>query len=173
MITKSQTKPILFLSFIGISFGKKEEDSKKKMSDLKAQLEKIDVIFEENKYQETVDQLRSLEDKKNPEVLWRLGRALFKVSGDTTDTSKKNELIKEAYANVKESLDLDDNNFATHKWYAILLDAKSNLDGLKERVNQLENVQKHMKKAIELNPQDPTSRYILGEFCYGLADLPW
>ena len=54
-----------------------------------------------------------------------------------------------------------------------MLDAKSNLDGMKERITQLENVKKHMEKAIELNQTDPTSRYILGEFSFGLADLPW
>lgn len=53
-------------------------------------------------------------------------------------------------------------DFAIHKWYAILLDAKSNLDGIKERITQLENVKKHMIRAIELNPEDSTSRYILG-----------
>ncbi len=26
---------------------------------------------------------------------------------------------------------------------------------------------------MDLNPEDPTSRYLLGEFAYGLADLPW
>ena len=29
------------------------------------------------------------------------------------------------------------------------------------------------QKAVELNPQDATSWYILGEFAFGLADLPW
>lgn len=63
---------------------------------------------------------------------------------------------------VKQKLTFCFVDFAIHKWYAILLDAKSNLDGMKERIQQLENVKKHMEKAIELNQNDPTSRYILG-----------
>ena len=137
-----------------------------------ASLEKADQLFDDNKFQETVDFLKTL-DQSSADVQWRLGRALFKCSGMDGNSSKKNELIRDAYKNVHEALQKDDNNFATHKWYAILLDANSNLDGMKARVQELENVKKHMVRAIELNPEDPTSRYILGEFAFGLADLPW
>lgn len=142
------------------------------MSDFKAQLEQADQLFEDNKFQDTVDHLKTL-DQENPEVLWRTGRALFKVSGTESNSTKKAEMIRDSFKLIADSLAKDDNNFASHKWYAILLDAKSNLDGIKERVTQLEVVKKHMQRAIELNPEDPTSRYILGEFAFGLADLPW
>lgn len=56
---------------------------------------------------------------------------------------------------------------------AVLLDAKSELDGIKERVSHLETVKKHMEKAVELNPDDPTNWHLLGNFAYGLADMPW
>lgn len=141
------------------------------MSDLKAQLEKADLLFEDAKYQDTVDLLKTFE--QSPEVLYRTARAIFKLSSAETNSTKKAEMIREAYKLSAESLAKDDNNYAIHKWYAILLDAKSNLDGIKERVTQLEVVKKHMMKAVELNPEDPTSRYILGEFSFGLADLPW
>ncbi|CRK94934.1 CLUMA_CG008425, isoform A [Clunio marinus] len=142
------------------------------MTDLKVQLEKADQLVEDNKYQDAVDFLKTL-DVSNPEVSRRLGRALFKLSGSESNNANKAQMIRDGYKFVSESLEKDDTNFATHKWYAILLDAKSNLDGIKERITQLENVKKHMMRAIELNPEDPTSRYILGEFAFGLADLPW
>lgn len=142
------------------------------MSDFKAQLENADQLFDDNKFQETVDFLKTL-DQEDAEVLWRSGRALFKASGTETNSTKKSEMIREAFKLISDSLAKKEDNFAVHKWFAILLDAKSNLDGIKERVTQLETVKKHMQRAIELNPEDPTSRYILGEFAYGLADLPW
>jgi tetratricopeptide (TPR) repeat protein len=142
------------------------------MSDLKPQLEKADVLFDDNKFQETVDLLKTL-DQESAEVLYRTARAMFKLSGTESNSSKKAEMVREAFKLVSASLAKDDTNYAIHKWYAILLDAKSNLDGIKERVTQLEVVKKHMMRAVELNPEDPTSRYILGEFSYGLADLPW
>lgn len=173
----SLRKPVFLLSFLGISFGSTKEEDKilvKRMAELKVQLKKADELFDSNKFQETIDLLNSLDgEQKNPQVLYRAGRSMYKLSSETSDSSKKSQLIREAFEKLKEALALDENHYAIHKWYAVLLDAKSNLDGIKERVKQLENVQKHMRKAVELNPQDPTSRYILGEFSYGLADLPW
>lgn len=31
----------------------------------------------------------------------------------------------------------------------------------------------HFEKAIELNPADPTSRYLLGLWCFTFADMNW
>lgn len=70
-------------------------------------------------------------------------------------------------------MELDDKNYACHKWMAVLLDAKSELDGIKSRVSQLENVKKYMEKAVELQPDDPTNWHLLGNFAFGLADMPW
>lgn len=56
---------------------------------------------------------------------------------------------------------------------AVLLDAKSELDGIKERVTQLQNVKMHMEKAIELNPDDPTNWHLLGHFAFGMAEMSW
>ena len=53
-------------------------------------------------------------------------------------------MVRESYSHLAAALEKDDKNFAIHKWYAVLLDAKSNLDGMKERVTQLYNVKKHM-----------------------------
>lgn len=172
-VSLQKSKPI-FLAFFALPFGKKEEEKKfdSRMTDVTAQLEKADQLFEDNKFQDAFDLLKTA-DQSNPEVLWRQGRALFKVSGTESNSTKKAEDIREAFKFVSESLEKDEQSFAVHKWFAILLDAKSNLDGIKERVTQLENVKKHMQRAIELNPEDATSRYILGEFAFGLADLPW
>lgn len=56
---------------------------------------------------------------------------------------------------------------------SVLLDAKSECDGIKERVSQILNVKKHMERAIELNPEDPTSWHLLGALSFSLADMPW
>lgn len=168
---------MVYLAFLGISFSKKEVEEEKKipttvtMSDLKEDLEKADALFDDNKFEETIKFLETL-SQESAEVQWRLGRAIFKASG-TSSGSARNDQIKIAYNHVLEALQKDENNFAIHKWYAILLDAKSNIDGIKARITQLETVKTHMIKAIELNPTDSTSRYILGEFYFGLADLSW
>jgi hypothetical protein len=68
---------------------------------------------------------------------------LYKIA---TDSSSKNpEKIRQGFELLSQALEKNDKNFAIHKWYAILLDAKSNLDGIKERCIQLQNVKKHMQ----------------------------
>lgn len=143
-----------------------------KMENLSELLQHADQLFDEDNYEETVKVLKSFNDQEQYDIKWRLARAIFSVS-KTAEGKTKKELVQEGYAFAQEALRLKDDDFAGHKWMAILLDAKSGLDGIKERVSQLENVKKHMERAVELNPTDPTSWYILGEFAFGLAELPW
>lgn len=147
------------------------------MSTLKNQLEKADQLFEigtSSIFQEVLDLLKSLEDEqKNPQVLVRIARVYYNLAIEASDTRRKNELIRLAYQKVKEALDLEKEDYLIHLWYGVLLDANSELDGIKARAQQLFIVQHHMQKAVELNSKDATSRYTLGEFAYALADLPW
>lgn len=112
-----------------------------------------------------------MQSQENVDILWRQSRALYKLSG--TSKAKKDECIREGFALIRKALALDDKNYACHKWMAVLLDAKSELEGIKERVSHLETVKAHMTKAVELNPDDPTNWHLLGNFAFGLADMPW
>lgn len=113
------------------------------------------------------------QNQSDANVLWREARALYKLSATNKDKGEKEKNIRDGYELIVKGLDLDDKNYACHKWYAVLLDAKSELDGIKARVTELETVKKHMEKAVELNPEDPTNWHLLGNFSYGLADMPW
>lgn len=117
--------------------------------------------------------MRILQNQEDVNILWREARAAYKLSSVTTNKAKREELIRDGFAWAQKSLEVDDKNYASHKWMSVLLDAKSELDGIKERVSQLENVKKHMQMAVELNPNDPTNWYLLGSFAFGLAEMPW
>ncbi|XP_065084021.1 regulator of microtubule dynamics protein 1-like isoform X2 [Ochlerotatus camptorhynchus] len=145
------------------------DETAKNMSET---IQHSDQLFDENNFQEAYDLLQKSANPEAYEIKWRSARALFNLS-KSTPSPKKEQMIRESFQFASEALALNDNDFASHKWYSILLDTKSGLDGIKERVTQLENVKKHMKRALELNPTDATSWYILGQFYYGLADLPW
>uniref|UniRef100_A0A336MV80 Regulator of microtubule dynamics protein 1 n=1 Tax=Culicoides sonorensis TaxID=179676 RepID=A0A336MV80_CULSO len=171
-------KFVLIQSFLGISFGGKSEPEVEKNSTRIMSGKKLDELvlhadqlFDENKYSDTIELLKSYEEQDTYEIQWRLARALYSLS--KTDESKKKELVDEAFNYAKRALELNENHFAAHKWYAVLLDTKSGLEGTKQRVQSLENFQKHLQRALELNPQDATTWYILGEYYYGLADLNW
>ncbi len=62
---------------------------------------------------------------------------MYKLS--KVETKRKDELIRGGYELADEALKINDKDFAIHKWYAILLDAKGELDGIKARVSQYEN----------------------------------
>jgi len=96
---------------------------------------------------------------------------MYKLS--KIDSKRKDELIREGFTLVNDALEKNDQDFAIHKWFSILLDAKAELDGIKARVSQLEVVKKHMIRAVELNPEDPTSWHLLGNFAFGLAEMSW
>lgn len=61
-----------------------------------------------------------------------------------TNENSKKSLIARAYLVISGILEENYNHFAVQKWYALLLDAKSANDGIKERIKQLETVKKHM-----------------------------
>jgi len=56
---------------------------------------------------------------------------------------------------------------------AILTNELSTFKGIKAQLLESVNVRKHMIRATELNPEDPTSIYLLGYWCYSVADIPW
>ena len=62
----------------------------------------------------------------------------------TASEVEAKKLINEGYELICKAMELDVNNFAVHKWMAVLLDKKSESIGLKERIKQLGNVKNHM-----------------------------
>jgi tetratricopeptide (TPR) repeat protein len=53
------------------------------------------------------------------------------------------------------------------------VDAAAAAIGTKERIKQLLNVKEHMQKAIQFNPTDPTSYYLLGEWHFSCYNVSW
>lgn len=149
--------------------GKMVEESKTNITEV---IQHADQLFDENNFQEAYDLLQKNDEPELYDIKWRLARVTFNLS-KCTPSPKKETLVREAFEYAKQALEMNDKDYASHKWYSVLLDAKSGLDGIKERITQLENVKKHMLKAVELNPHDPTSWYILGHFYFGITDLPW
>lgn len=83
------------------------------------------------------------------------------------------KMIYEAYDLIVNALKIKEDHWAVHKWMSLILDSKSNYEGMKIRIKELYNVKKHMLRAIELNPMDATTMYMLGTWCYQVSDLPW
>ncbi|CAB3240541.1 unnamed protein product [Arctia plantaginis] len=137
-------------------------------------LDVADNLFESGHYEQCYDLLKEYELENSVEIQWRICRVLYNMSKEQKyDRQYKKTLLLEAYEIISEQLEKNPDHYAVHKWYALLVDAKSSQDGIKERIRQLETVKKHMDMAVTLNPNDATILYMLGEWCFQIAELPW
>lgn len=134
---------------------------------------KADALYSQNAISELYSLLLPYRECEDDEVLWRLARATCDKAKQTADKQLKKALTYEAFEFVKRALQLNNNNFSVHKWYAILLDYTGEYEGTKQRITNSYQVKEHFMKAIELNPKDATSVYSLGYWCFLFADMPW
>ncbi|KAK6624684.1 hypothetical protein RUM44_011543 [Polyplax serrata] len=151
-----------------------KNDNNKNEVSVQAALIQSDELFLIGKFSESYNALSSFKETDDPEVLWRLSRALYNMSKQKgTSKTDKEAQIKEAYQYIEKALSLNQEHYAIHKWTAILIDAKSALESIKSRINNLPLFKKHLTMAIELNPKDATSIYMLGQYMYNIADMSW
>lgn len=137
------------------------------------ELKLADELFDDAKYQDTFDLLEKLSEKDVVEVQWRFARAVFFISKQTNDNDQKAKYVREAFEYAQRALELDGKNFGANKWFGAILSEKSSLDGVTERIKQLENVKKHMTAAKDSNPTDPGIWHMLGQFNFKLSEVGW
>ncbi|XP_015589293.1 regulator of microtubule dynamics protein 1 [Cephus cinctus] len=135
-------------------------------------LAKADALFDQGEYNKIYELLNNYRDNRDVEILWRLSRALYKMSKTASEVEAK-KMIYESYDLISTALSIQEDHYAVHKWMSVLLDSKSNYEGMKARIGQLYNVKSHMLRALELNPTDATTLHMLGCWCYHIADLAW
>ncbi|XP_061708733.1 regulator of microtubule dynamics protein 1-like isoform X1 [Cydia pomonella] len=159
---------------MGALFWKSQaQSSDPKKNAVCATLDHADQLFENGHIEECYQYLKNCQNN-DVEIQWRLCRVMYNMAKETKyEKSYKRELISEAYHIISGILKDNYDNYAVHKWYALLLDAESTEIGLKERIKQLENVKKHMDLAVLYNPNDATTLYMLGEWCYQVSEMPW
>ncbi|KAL1451781.1 hypothetical protein WDU94_006127 [Cyamophila willieti] len=166
--------PIVFLSGL-FSYKKMSEPSKPVSKVSEEFLKGVDDLFEEQQFEEVDKQLEAAEDKEDVEIIWRLVRVKYNLathSKTLTDAAKK-DLILAAYFLVYNALPKHEDHYAIHKWLAVVLNEKATFEGTKARIQQLETIKHHMNKAIELKPDDSTTLYMLGMWCFEITDMPW
>ncbi|KAF0733552.1 hypothetical protein Ae201684_009786 [Aphanomyces euteiches] len=118
---------------------------------------------------------RAVDDApQDVELLWRLARAAYDVASlSTTLPDEKKTLTYYARDTIAKALDLDDNNFAVHKWFGIILSSVGDFEGSKATIANSYIVRDHWLRAIELNPSDSTSHHLLGRWALTIADISW
>eukprot|EP00127_Corallochytrium_limacisporum_P006232 Clim_evm8s222 gene=Clim_evmTU8s222 len=147
-----------------------------KAPDLQSVIALADQLFERNDM-EALARLLADYDALAPgsaAIKWRQARCAYKLGDAATDKKQKEAFIREAQNLATEALAMDqDNDFAVHKWYAITLSALGDFLATKEKIGNIMKIREHFDKACELNPQDPTSRHLLGMWCVGVSEVAW
>jgi len=145
-------------------------------------LARLDDLMEGSKEQQTlalsqlVTAVQEGEERRNPNLLWRLCKAQYLCSVlENQDDNKEaqHKLIMDAIKSGEEALALDTNNSEAHKWFAIALGSRGEFGGVKEKILDGFEFKKHIDLAAELNPRDHITQHLQGRFCYEVSQLSW
>ncbi|XP_024280235.1 regulator of microtubule dynamics protein 2 isoform X2 [Oncorhynchus tshawytscha] len=122
--------------------------------------------------------LRTMLDKRtefgqNTTFLWRLVRAYVDVHDITTNLEQKKTHAETGKKVGEEAVKMDPMCAESHQWYAIMCGIMTEYETVQNRIKNGYIFKDHLDKAIELKPQDPMSYYLLGRWCYAVAQLSW
>jgi len=106
-------------------------------------------------------------------IHWRFARACHDLSLLKKDQQQKKDLIYEAHKHAVKAIELSPKDFAAHKWAGITLSSVGDFEGTKIKISNAFIIKELFEKAISLNGKDPTSRHLLGLWCFTFADMPW
>ena len=80
----------------------------------------------------------SLEFYKNNrddfEILWRLARAYFDLSDQTSNEELQKEYIDKGLPLAKKALDINPNSSKSNHWYAVMFGKQGQLEGTKQKI---------------------------------------
>uniref|UniRef100_A0A8C9VZ55 Regulator of microtubule dynamics protein 1 n=1 Tax=Scleropages formosus TaxID=113540 RepID=A0A8C9VZ55_SCLFO len=137
-------------------------------------LERADYLYSCGETEKLYELLSQHHNSDDAELLWRLARAsrdLALLSHITAEEKKR--LTYEAFEFAKKALEKNEDCFAAHKWYAVCLSEVAEYEGVKVKIATSHTIKEHLERAIQLNPKDATSMYILGYWCFAMTELPW
>ncbi|XP_041069961.1 regulator of microtubule dynamics protein 3 isoform X2 [Carcharodon carcharias] len=108
-----------------------------------------------------------------PDFCWRLSRAYCDMLEISKDEIEKKSFLVSGKEEAEAGLQQDDSNAECHKWYAILSGRQADNETIQNRIKAGFTFKEHIDKAIELKQNDPSLHYLLGRWCYEVAQLGW
>lgn len=142
-------------------------------------LSDIDKTLDEGNYRQVEDVLEELgnlilEYPKNPELLWRLGKAHHLATKQhANDRETRRDHANKGVEACLESISLNPNIAEAHKWLAILVGSRSENQPIKERLADGQLFKQHLDIALRLKPEDYILHHMLGRYAYEIAGLKW
>jgi len=130
----------------------------------------LDNLHASNRFVEAWQVAKDVMDVHDTEVVWRVARSCYYVSkGDPTGLP----VIQVGLSLCQKSLNKRDDQALVHKWFAILSNAAGERGSTKERILSAGAFERHTRRALELEPTDPTLWYMMGRFSFDVAKLSW
>ncbi|XP_049591359.1 regulator of microtubule dynamics protein 2 isoform X1 [Syngnathus scovelli] len=140
-------------------------------------LERIDSLHQgtEADKRESLHILSTQRDEfgQSSEFLWRLIRAYSDVHDISATLEEKKNYAETGKQVGEDAVALNPTCAESHQWYAIMCGIMAEYDTVQNKIKNGYIFKDHLDKAIELKPQDPLSYYLLGRWCYAVAQLSW
>lgn len=105
--------------------------------------------------------------------LWRLTRAYCDLHDISSTLEEKKTHAETGKKMGAEAVSLNPTCADSHLWYAILCGLMAEYDTLQNKIKYGYIFKDHLDKAIQLKPLDPLSYYLMGRWCYAVAQLSW
>ncbi|XP_059809049.1 regulator of microtubule dynamics protein 3-like isoform X1 [Hypanus sabinus] len=164
-----------------------EQANQKDPSDSRLSSKKVDEFFQllciadslhEGTITDKAKGLKMLLKKKStynmkPNFCWRLARAYLDMEEMSINENEKISYLDLGKEAAKTGLQLDDSSAECHKWYAIISGQQADHDTTQNRIKAGYTFKEHIDKAIKLKNDDPSLYYLLGRWCYEVAQLGW
>lgn len=108
-------------------------------------------------------------------LLARKARLLYKKALETPGIGPvdKQVFIYAAFRCVEQALELNDQDWFVHKWFAIVITSIGDYEGNKKKLENAYLIKDHLLRSLELNPTDPTTYHALGTWYFTFADMGW
>ncbi|CAL8256813.1 unnamed protein product [Lota lota] len=154
-----------------------EEEEEEPVDQLVVLLERVDALHrgDSGSKRQSLDTL--LEKKEeygySASLLWRLARAYSDAHDLADSLDEKKALAESGKEAGAEAVRLNPLCADSHQWYAIMCGLMAEYDTVQNKIKNGFIFKDHLDKAIELKPQDPMSYYLLGRWCYAVAQLSW
>ncbi|XP_066535115.1 regulator of microtubule dynamics protein 2 [Hoplias malabaricus] len=107
------------------------------------------------------------------QYLWRLTRAYADAHDLAGDTLEKKKFAEKGKQIGAQAILVNPMCAESHQWYAIVCGLLSEYESVQNKIKNGYLFKDHLDKAIELKPHDPLSYYLLGRWCYAVAQCSW
>lgn len=154
----------------------RQREEERPLDHTAALFEKVDQLHRgsESDKRECLSLLLQQQDLgQNSCYLWRLTRAYSDIHDVCSTLEEKKEFAEKGTRVGEEAVQLNPTCADSHQWYAILCGMMSEYDTIQNKIKNGYIFKDHLDKAIELRPHDPLSYYLMGRWCYAVAQLSW